>query len=176
MRSIVRTCAFLSLGVFLLLLSSCGTTAVMESHPSLIQAGGSDSAKVYFLRPDIGYHGVMQNAFSISLGDKELLTLANGEYALVHLRSVAGLVTVESSTVQSGVQTRVKESRPFSFEAGQTYYVAFQANRPGVVGAMLFGGGTSYVPVLVTAAEARKAADQTKPIGRAVQDPIASSK
>jgi hypothetical protein len=176
MKTIVGTCTFLLLSTLLLFLSACGTTAVMESHPSLAQPGEGNAAKVYFLRPDIGYRGVMKNAFSIALNDKELLTLANGEYALVYLRSVSGVVTVEFSAIRNNVQTRAKESRPFSFEAGNTYYLAFQARQPGSVPELLFGGGISYVPILVTAAEALTAANVTKPVGRAIQDPIAPSK
>lgn len=109
----------LLLGFALPLLSSCGT-AVVASHPSLAPTEDGNSAKVYFLRPDIGYAGVMQMAFTLSLDDKELLTLANGEYALAYLKPVSGAVTVESWTVpQGGAMTKVKESRSFLFEGGR---------------------------------------------------------
>jgi len=192
MKAIARNCALLFLGVSLLFLSACGTTAVIESHPSLARPGDNDAAKVYFLRPDIGYHGVMRNAFSISLNDNGLLTLANDEYALVYLKPVSGVVTVESSTVKyengRNVQTKVKESRRFSFDAGKTYYLAFQASLPGQmtssdilesVSAMAKGpsfGGTSYAPILITRSAAIAAANRTKPIGLALQEPITQSK
>ena len=193
MKAIARNCTFLFLGLSLSFLSACGTTAVMESHPSLARLGDSNAAKVYFLRPDIGYHGVMGNAFSISLNDKELLTLANGEYALVYLQPVSGVVTVESSTVKNeggkNVMTKVKESRPFSFDAGKTYYLAFQdpnqqqvtSLRDLIVSAMTAAasptwGGTSFAPILITGTEAIEAANRTKPVGKALQEPIRQSK
>src|SRR5262245_28742562 len=113
MTAFVRNCRLLVLGFALSLLSSCGAT-VATSHPSLAPTGDGNAAKVYFLRPDIGYTGVMQMAFTLSLDDKELLTLATGEYALAYLKPVSGTVTVESWTVpqgSGGAMTKVKESR-----------------------------------------------------------------
>ena len=75
MTAVVRNCTLLVLGFAVSLLSSCGTTTVVTSHPSLAPPGDGKAAKVYFLRPDIGYTGVMRMAFTLSLDDKELLTL-----------------------------------------------------------------------------------------------------
>ena len=176
MKAISQNCQFLLLLLSLSLLAACGSTAVMESHPSLARPGDSNAAKVYFLRSDIGYWGVMGNAFSISLDEKELLTLAKGEYALVYLQPVSGMVTVESSTVKNqggmNVMTKVKESRPFSFDGGKTYYLAFQANQQD----WMSGGGTSFVPMLITGTAVIEATNKTKAIGRALQEPIAPSK
>ena len=126
MMTVVRDYAVLLLGFALPLLSSCGTTTV-ASHPSLAPTGDGNAARVYFLRPDIGYTGVMQRAFTLSLDGKDLLTLATGEYALAYLKPASAIVTVESWTVPYGssAMTKVKESRPFLFEAGKTYYLAF---------------------------------------------------
>ena len=191
MKAIARSCTLLLLGLALPLLSACGTTAVVESHPSLARAGDGNAAKVYFLRPDIGYHGVQRNAFSLSLNDKELLTLATGEYALVYLEPVSGAVTVESWTVKmenlKNYMTKVKRSRPFSFDAGKTYFVAFEdpdapksmqeAIAKGMAAGVLGSSDVvSFAPILITATEAIEAANRTKPVGRALQEPIAQSK
>ena len=158
--------------VVLLFISACGTTAIVESHPAFSPQGEGNVAKVYFLRPDIGYRGIAGNAFSISLDGKELLTLAKGEYALVYLKPASLTVTVESSTVvnQRGMNqmTGIKESQPFSFEAGKTYHVAFRQNQRE----WLSGGGVSYIPVPVSDATAAEAAIGLKPVGKAMQEPI----
>ena len=120
MKVIARSCTLLLIGLSPSFLSVCGFMAVIESHPSLAGAGDGNTAKVYFLRPDIGFYGVVGNAFSISLNGKELLTLEKGEYTLIYLQPVSGVVTVEASTVIShvgmNVMTKVKESRPFWFD------------------------------------------------------------
>lgn len=153
----------LLLGLALPLLSACGTTGVMDSHPSLARAGDANMAKVYFLRPDIGYAGVARHAFTLSLDDKELLTLAIGDYALAYLKPMSVVVTVGSWTVRQGAQTRVRESRRLSFEAGNAYYVAFVPRVSGIE--------TSFVPILITEAEGMGTAARTKPVGGAAQEP-----
>jgi len=176
MKTIKRSYAWLLISLSLSFIAACGTTAIVESHPALAQTDGSNVAKVYFLRPDIGYRGVMGNAFSISLDSKELLTLAKEEYALLYLSPLSGTVTVESSTVisQDGMNamTKVKESRPFSFDAGQTYYLAFSVNQRD----WFSGGGVSYSPILISDGAASEAANGLKPVGKAIQDPITQRK
>ena len=59
------------LGVALVVawLSGCaGTTSVQQSHTLMASAGTSEAAKVYFLRPDPGFRGVMDKPLTISLG------------------------------------------------------------------------------------------------------------
>lgn len=173
MKSITRSCRWLSLGALLALTAACGSTAVVESHPALAKSGETDVAKVYFLRPDIGYRGVERNAFLISLDGQGLLTLATGQYVLVQLRPMSATLTVESSTVvrQGGanVMTRVQESVPFVFEAGKTYYLAFVGKQQG----WMSGGGVSYLPTLMSRTAATATANGLKPVGSAVQEPIA---
>ena len=165
MTGVARICTLLLFGFALPLLSACGTTEVVASHPSLVSTGDSNAAKVYFLRPDIGYTGVMQRSFTLSLDGKELLTLATGEYALAYLKPALGIVTVESWTVPVGgssAMTKVSESRHFSFEAGKTYYLVFEPQ----------WGGTSFAPILVTDAEGKGTAGRTRPVGSALKEPI----
>lgn len=176
MTAVVRNWTLLIPGFALSLLSACGTTTAVTSHPSLAETGDGNTAKVYFLRPDIGYTGVMRLAFTLSLDDKELLTLATGEYALAYLKPASGTVTVESWTVPQGsrgAMTKVKESRRFLFEAGKSYYLAFgpRTNLPQSP-LQQQRGGTSFAPVLITDAEAKGTADRTRPAGSALQDPI----
>jgi hypothetical protein len=149
--------------------AACGATVVMETHPALAPAGQASAARVYFMRPNIGYPGVMGKAFSISWNDKELLTLAKGDYALVYLRPDSGRMTIQSWTVINGGMGKVTETRSFSFDAGRTYYVAFSANQHLVL------GGTSYLPTLIMGDAVTQAASKTKPIGRAAQEPISST-
>ena len=179
MTAVVRNRMLLVLGFALPLLSSCGTTTVVSPHTSLAPTSDSNIAKVYFLRPDIGYTGVMRLAFTLSLDDKELLTLATGEYTLAYLKPVSGILTVESWTapqpsVGKGTMAKVRESRQFSFEAGKTYYLAFgpRIHLPASPVQQQQWGGTSFAPVLITDAEARGTAGRTRPAGSAMQDPI----
>ena len=176
MTAVARSCTLLLFGFAFPLLSACGTTEVVASHPSLASTGDGNAAKVYFLRPDIGYTGVMQRAFTLSLDGKDLLTLATGEYALAYLKPVSGIVTVESWTVpqgSGGAMTKVKESRRFLFEAGKTYYLAF-APRTRLPASPIQQqwGGTSFAPVLITGAEGKGTAGRTRAAGSALHDPI----
>lgn len=173
MNTISRWCPSLIAGLLAMLAAACSTTAVVSSHPALAKSGETGIAKVYFLRPDVGYRGVEHKPFSIALDDQGLLTLAAGEYVLVYLRPVSATVTVESYTVVRQAREndiiKVTESVPFSFEAGKTYYLSF-AGRP--LG-WKSGGGISYLPVLMSHRKAIATASRLKPVGNAAQEPIA---
>lgn len=170
METIYRALVLMLLGLSMLVIGACGTTQVVESHPALVASGDEPVARVFFLRPNIGYHGVMGNAFSIEIAGQPLLTLAKDEYTLVHVRAFSGDLTVRSSTVVNragmNTMTKVEETRPFVFEAGQTYYVAFRPNSQG----WLSSGGTSYIPVLISSEEAKKIASGLKAVGNLTQD------
>ena len=162
MTTVVQNCTLLVLGFALPLLSSCGTTTVVTSHTLLTSASDGNAAKVYFLRPDIGYTGVMRLAFTLSLDDKELLTLALGDYALAYVKPYSGLVKVESFAVRSSNMTKVQQFGHFSFEAGRTYYLAFDPRE----------SGSLFSPILITAHEAAGTAGRTTPVGAALQEPV----
>ena len=142
----------------------CGTTATQDSHPLLSNSASDAVARVYFLRSDPGFRGVMGNAFKISLANQELLTIAKGEYTLVYLKPYAGEVSVESSTVvnQGGINTqmKVKESQPFAFDESETYYIAFKETPRG------------YVPYTLSEDAARKLAIDLQPVGNAISEPL----
>ncbi len=80
MRVLTKYLRHFTTGLLVLLVAGCGTTAIKESHPLLANSSVGNIAKVYFIRPDPGFRGVMGNAFTISLGGQELLTIAKGEY------------------------------------------------------------------------------------------------
>ena len=98
---------------------------------------------------------------------------------------------MESWTVKmenlKNYMTKERRSRPFSFEAGKTYYVTFEdpdapkSLRDAIAMGMTagVGGGShvvSFAPKLVTETEAIEAANKTKPVGKALQKPIMQSK
>ncbi len=164
MYKLIKFCRFFAPGIMFLLVVGCGSTATMESHPLLANASNSDAAKVYFLRTDPGFQGVMGNAFKLSLAGQQLLTLAKGEYTLVYLKPWSGDVTVESSTVvnRGGMNTQVavKESQSFTFADARTYYIGFRESPRG------------YVPYNITEDDARNLASRLKPVGMAVATPL----
>ncbi len=153
-----------------LFVSACGTTEIKKSHPLLADSEAGNIVKVYFIRPDPGFLGVAGNAFTILLSGNELLTIAKGEYTLVNLKPYSGDITVESTTVvnRSGMNTQitVKESLPFKFESGNTYYITFEAYERGMM------QGVSYIPRSIAENTARKLAGKLKPIGKAISNPL----
>jgi len=163
MKRCIRALAFIFL---VAAINGCGTTAIKESHPLLANSSVGNIAKVYFIRPDPGFRGVMGNAITISLGGQELLTIAKGEYTLVYLKYYSGDVTVESSTVvnRGGMNTQVtvKESLPFKFDESKTYYITFKEYQRGMM------QGTSYIPFSITEDVARNLASKLNPIGKAI--------
>jgi len=157
-------------GLFLFLVAGCGTTAINESHTLVANSSVGNIAKVYFIRPDSGFRGVMGNAFSIYLGGQKLLTIANGEYTLVYLKYYSGDVTVVSSTVENrggkNTQVTVKESLPFKFDESKAYYITFREYQRGMM------QGSSNIPHSITKDAARKLASKLKPVGKAVSAPL----
>ncbi len=164
MRKLTTYIGKFTTGVIVFLVVGCGATATKESHPLLANSSDGNIAKVYFIRPDPGFQGVMGNSFKISLADQELLTIAKGEYTLIYLKHYSGDVTVESSTVvnQRGINTQVtvKESQPFTFDESKTYYITFRESPRG------------YVPYNITEVAARNLAIKLKPIGKAIASPL----
>ena len=156
-------------------LAACGTTAVTSSHPRLASAGDANAAKVYFLRPDVGYFGLDGLAASILLDNKGLLSLAKGEYALVYLKPPGGTVTVETLTVRSefgkNVGRKVRESDHFDIVAGKTYYVALCKSWRHPRGAT---SAESYVfPAPIAGRYAIEGASALNPSGDASREPLA---
>lgn len=156
--------------IFFPFILGCGVTAISKSHPLIAKKSNPEAALVYFMRTDPGFRGVMGNAFSIILNKKELLTLAKGEYTLVHLKPFSGGLTVRSDTVVSiggrNTMTKVSETSPVNFSAGKLHYILFMENRRGPF------RGSTFVPVKISRNRAVRIANQLKPIGNALRFPL----
>ena len=143
-------------------LVGCGTTAVMHTHPLLDISSSSDSINVYFLRPDFGFDGVSDFSFTISINDQKLLTIAKGEYTLVSMKTYSGDITVQFHDVvnRAGMNswTKSKETRPFDFLSGNTYYITFRRE---------YTGYFTYIPYSISEKEAKNLAHDLKPVGDA---------
>jgi hypothetical protein len=146
------------------------STAVNPKHPLLIDQTENAGVIVYFIRPDAGFRGVMGRAVSIRMDGEELLKLAKGEYTLVHMKPWTVDIVVKSSTVvMSGgmnAMIAVEESRPFTFAAGEMYYV-FVSEAP-----RSFGGGSSFVPASMNREQAVEAAAGLAATGNAEAAPL----
>lgn len=169
MRTATQSCALLCTS--LLFLSACGTTETVASYSRLAHASETKSAKVYFLRPDVGYFGLEGNAVSISLDDEKLLTLAKGEYTLVYLQPTSGTMTVESTAIRTEfgktVVKTVKASEKVIFEDRKTYYIAV-CKRYGQENSLGF-------PFLIEGLYANEGSSALKPVGAAVHEPLSQS-
>lgn len=154
----------------LLSLGGCGSTAVQVGHPVIAGKSDPQTAKVYFMRRDHGFMGVADIALSISAGGQELLTLAKGQYTLLHLRPIDVEFSVASYTVAlvagKGTMTNVTSTRRFSFAAGETYYLLFAPVPRG------FTEGDEFPPRALSKSLAVEAAKGLAPVGLAVADPI----
>jgi hypothetical protein len=160
--------------VFLVFFTACASTKVLSTHPSVIQESDGNAAKVYFMRPDIGYHNVTVRPFTILLNDRELLYLVKGEYTLVYVHPVSGSLKVKSWTGRKFItnQSRygdmmVEESIPCMFETGKVYYIAFKENTQKD-----YDDEISYIPILISEDAAERLAGETRPEGRAINEPI----
>ena len=147
----------------------CGSTAIMKTHPYIAHSINNDTVKVYFIRTDSGFDGVGGNAYTLSMGGYDLLTIAKGEYTLVNLNAYSGDITVESSTVVyrgSNTWIKVKESGQFKFISPNTYYVTFKKQFNDSI------NGVSVIPYSVTESIAKRLVPELKPIGKAKEQPL----
>jgi len=170
MKALARYLRYSTCCLFVFAIAGCGTTAIIDTHPLIAQSPDSEIAKINFLRTDPGFDGVGGNAFTISLGGEDLLTIAKGEYALTYLKNYSGDVTVESSTVvyRGGLNTwiKVEESQHFNFEGPKTYYVTFSKIFNDTI------MGTSYIAQSITEDIAKRLARELKPVGDAMAHPL----
>lgn len=107
--------------------STMGT--YVESDHSLVQKGAGNYAAVYFLRPQTErYMGATDNRLTIDLDKEQLLKLVKSEYTLVHLKPGEMNVTIKSLTIAGPFRTfkKMKRTKRFEFEAGQTYYISVE--------------------------------------------------
>ena len=162
-------------GVLVSIGGCVGSTVIQSSHPLIAREGATETAKVYFIRPDPGFYGVMNMPVSISLAGAELLALAKGQYTLVQLAAGTTELKANSYTVDDhGYMTKVSSNMQLSFSAGETHYLVFEmVPRP----TPLFGGGGGFVflPRQVSRGSALDAVQGQgiTPVGAAVAEPIA---
>jgi hypothetical protein len=150
-------------------LSGCaGTTSVQENHPLIASAGAVDRAKVYFIRPDPGFRGVMDRPLAISFGGSEMLGLAKGQYTLVSLKPGSTEMKLEFHTVvgPSNTMTFVSTRTQMTFSSGATQYLVFEL----VPRAPL--AGSDFVPRQVSRERALEVVRGLSPVGVAVREPI----
>jgi hypothetical protein len=165
---------WLSILVALVSAGGCvGSTVIQPSHPLIAREGATGTAKVYFIRPDPGFRGVMDRPVSISLAGAELLMLAKGQYTLIQLAAGATEVKADSYTVDGrGSLTKASSNTHLSFSAGVTHYLVFElVPRPYP----LLGPheGSMFIPFQVSRDRALNAVQGLTPVGLAVAEPIA---
>lgn len=150
-------------------LSGCaGTTSVQQSHPLFATAGSSDGARVYFLRPDPGFRGVMDKPLAISLDGAEVLALAKGQYTLLLLKPGTAQMKLDFHTVAgpSNTMTPVSSTFPLTLSPGGAQYLVFDLVPRGL------GSGTTFIPRQVPRDRAIEVGKALIPVGAAIREPL----
>ena len=145
-----------------LLVSGCWTT-VRSDNPQIETDKAAPYARVYFIRPRTErYMGMADNRVSIALNEKPLLDLVKGEYTYIDLVPGQANIAITNQTTYGPSHTIKNEtrSRPFSFAAGQTYYIAVTP----IDGEFR---GVRFVPREIDTGEARTLADRARGVGDA---------
>ena len=145
-----------------------GSTLVQPTHPLIATEGTTEKAKVYFIRPDPGFRGVMDISLTISLAGTELLTLAKGQYTLIQLVAGSAELKVDSYTVAgpANAMTKVTTTTQFTFLPGGTHYLVFQMVSRGVL------MGSVFLPQQVPKDLALDTVRGLTPVGAAIVEPI----
>lgn len=153
-----------------------GSTVIQPDHPLIAREGATETAKVYFIRPDPGsFYGVMNMPVSISLAGKALLKLAKGEYTLVQLAAGTTELKADSYTVIGSNMAKVSSNTQLSFSAGETHYLVFEMvpREVKVFPPEPFPPGFVFLPRQVSRDRALDAVQGLTPVGAAVAKPIA---
>ena len=131
-------------------------------------AGVADGAKVYFIRPDPGFRGVMDRPLAISLEGTEILALAKGQYTLLLLKPGTSQMKLDFHTVvgPSNTMTPVSTTTPLTLSPGATQYLVFDLVARGL------GAGSAFVPRQVTRDRALEVVRELSPVGMAVREPL----
>jgi len=146
--------------------STMGT--YIETDHSLIQRGAGNYAAVYFLRPQTErYMGATDNRLAIELDKEQLLKLVKSEYTLVHLKPGTMDVTIKSLTIAGPFRDfkKMKRTRRFEFEAGETYYISVEP----VDGEFR---GAYFLPHMVGLASAKEKSRYMRATGPAKKAPL----
>ena len=112
-----------------LLLSACAS--INEKHPQLMMgeikaAQKSQVASVYFIRPKpYKSKGVSDDSVLISFQNKTLLSQAEGNYSLLHIKPSKGTLKVHSKTMftDNSAPVEVWRAREYKFIADKTYFI-----------------------------------------------------
>ena len=151
------------------LVSGCtGSTSMRPAHPLLASGGAVETAKVYFIRADPGFRGVMDMPVTVSLGGAELLSLAKGQYTLIPLKSGATALKIDSYTVvgHTNTMTLVSTTTQVSFSPQTTHYFVFELVPRGIL------QGSVFLPHEASRERALYVVRGLTPVGMAVDEPI----
>lgn len=146
-----------------------GTTTVQQNHPLFASEEVVEKTKVYLIRPDPGFNGVMDRPVTISLGGLEMLNLAKGQYTLLSLKSGSAEMKVGAYTVSGGSLMAVSSTTQLTFFPGATQYLVLEMRSFG------FQAGSEFIPRQVQRDHALRLAGDLSPVGMAVREPIALS-
>jgi len=105
-------------------------TQVNTANRLVSAAGETEFCIVYFLRPlTERAMGFSDNALTIDLDGKKLLTLEKGDYTLVYMRPrVRTTMTVENRTEVGPywLTKKMTKDYEFGFAAGETYFIVLE--------------------------------------------------
>ena len=153
-------------------LAACvGTTTIRENHPVIASATATEQTRVYFMRPDPGFRGVMDRPLTINVDGRELVSLAKGQYALLPLKSGGVEMTLDSYTVAgfNNTLTAVSNIAPVTLPAGSTLYLIFVLVLRDPLDVM---AGSVFAPRPVSREIALEISRGLSPVGMAVRQPI----
>ena len=156
----------------IMMLAGCANlsgTKVNTAHHLISREGENAFATVYFLRPGTERPmGFADNALTVELDGRELLTIAKGEYTLIYMRPrVRTTLTLENLT-QKGRSWRTQKmdtSYEFAFAAGQTYFILLEPEDGEF-------RGVRFMAKNVDLFHAKEAADKLRAVGVAKSAPI----
>lgn len=151
-----------------LLIAGC-SNPVNYKNPQ-IQSEGEDAqlAKVYFLRPmPVKYKGIADNKLRIDYNKEKLLTINEGQYALVKLKPSKGKISTHSRTkfIGSSDPINVSRDREYRFIAGKTYFIHLHRVDEEF-------RGIFYDPAPITFQQALKLSSSLHAVGDASDEPI----
>lgn len=160
-----RLCAALAAAM----LAGCvGTTSIQKTHPLIATGATLEKTRVYFIRPDPGFQGVMDFPLTVVLGGTELMKLAKNTYTLLTLESGRVAMKLEYYAVAgpSNRMTSVSTTAEADFAPGRTDYLVFERVDRG------FLSGPSFVPRQVSRERALDLAQGLLPVGAAIAEPL----
>jgi hypothetical protein len=161
-----RLCA--ALAALAALAGCAGVTSIQKTHPLIATGATLEKTRVYFMRPDPGFQGVMDFPLAVVLGGTELMKLAKGSYTLLTLESGSAALKLEYYAVAgpSNRMTSVSTTAQLHLAPGRTEYLVFELVSRGAP------SGPSFVPRQVSRERALDLAQGLLPVGGAIADPL----